>query len=218
MDNLQYYNRLRAVPPEAIKNIVAGRLKGMSDINPMWRIKVMTENFGMCGIGWKYVITKQWTETFGNEVKAYCNIDLYVKVDGEWSDAIQGTGGSSEVSMERNGAYVSDECYKMALTDALSVAMKALGVGADIYFQRDATKYNMQTSQQQTATTGQAQAQGTTATTPQYHPNDINEALQMVSRCTTREHLVWAMQTYKPLMSNAQFMQALSTKRKELGI
>lgn len=213
MDNLQFYNRLRAVPPEAIKNIAAGRLKGMSDINPMWRIKVMTENFGMCGIGWKYTITKQWTETFGNEVKAYCNIDLYVKVDGEWSDAIQGTGGSSEVSMERSGAYVSDECYKMALTDALSVAMKALGVGADIYFQRDATKYNMQT-----ATTGQVQAQGTTATTPQYHPNDVNEALQMVSRCATREHLVWAMQTYKPLMSNAQFMQALSTKRKELGI
>ncbi len=218
MDNLQFYNKLRAVPPEAIKNIAAGRLKGMSDINPMWRIKVMTENFGMCGIGWKYTITKQWTETFGNEVKAYCNIDMYVKVNGEWSDAIQGTGGSSEVSMERNGAYVSDECYKMALTDALSVAMKALGVGADIYFQRDATKYNMQTSQQQTTTTGQAQAQGATATTPQYHPNDINEALQMVGRCTTREHLVWAMQTYKPLMSNAQFMQALSTKRKELGI
>ncbi len=218
MDNLQFYNKLRAVPPEAIKNIAAGRLKGMSDINPMWRIKVMTENFGMCGIGWKYVITKQWTETFGNEVKAYCNIDMYVKVNGEWSDAIQGTGGSSEVSMERNGAYVSDECYKMALTDALSVAMKALGVGADIYFQRDATKYNMQTSQQQTATTGQVQAQGDTTTTPQYHPNDINEALQMVSRCVTREHLVWAMQTYKPLMSNAQFMQALSTKRKELGI
>ena len=28
--------------------------------------------------------------------------------------------------------YTSDECYKMALTDALSVACKALGVAADV--------------------------------------------------------------------------------------
>jgi DNA-directed RNA polymerase subunit RPC12/RpoP len=43
---------------------------------------------------------------------------------------------------ETNGIYVSDECYKMALTDALSVACKALGVGADVYWQKDNTKYN----------------------------------------------------------------------------
>lgn len=54
--------------------------------------------------------------------------------------------------------------------------------------------------------------------TPQYHPNDINEAIQMVSRCVNKDNLVWVMQTYKPLMSNAQFMQTLSAKRKELGI
>lgn len=52
----------------------------------------------------------------------------------------------------------------------------------------------------------------------QYHPTDLGEALKMVARCTSRDHLVWAMQTYQPLMSNAQFMQALSAKRKELGI
>lgn len=53
---------------------------------------------------------------------------------------------------------------------------------------------------------------------PQYHPNDINEAIQMVSRCVNKDNLVWVMQTYQPLMSNAQFMQTLSAKRKELGI
>ena len=55
-------------------------------------------------------------------------------------------------------------------------------------------------------------------TTTQYHPNDINEAIQMGSRCVNKDNLVWVMQTYKPLMSNAQFMQTLSAKRKELGI
>lgn len=222
MRNLEYYNRLKVVPPEALRIIQSGRLKGKSDINPMWRIKTMTENFGICGIGWKYVITKQWTETFGSEVKAYCNIDLFIKVNGEWSDAIQGTGGSSEVTMERNGAYVSDECYKMALTDALSVAMKALGVAADVYFEKGKylidhdSKYDLVDSQaaQQTAQT-QQQSQ---AAQPQYHPDNLAEALEMVKRCVNRDNLKWVMGTYMPLNSNAQFMQALSAKRKELGL
>ena len=220
MGNLDLYNKLKVVPAEAIKPIQNGRLKGKSDINPMWRIKTMTEHFGVCGIGWKYVTTKQWTETYGTETKAYCNIDLFVKVDGQWSDAIQGTGGSSEVTMERNGSYVSDECYKMALTDALSVAMKALGVGADIYFEKGksmdySSKYDMQEyltkTQQQETNTKQQNA-------TQYHPNDINEGLGYLSRCVTKDNLVWVIQNYQPLCSNAQFMQAVSAKRKELGL
>ncbi len=231
MSNLDLYNKLRVVPQEALKQIQAGRLRGMSDINPMWRIRTMTEHFGICGIGWKYVITKQWTETFGNEVKAYCNIDLFIKVDGQWSDAIQGTGGSSEVSTERNGTYVSDECYKMALTDALSVAMKALGVGADIYFEKGknlidpSTKYAMQeqlAAGQQTQTQQQGGLPNTTSASAtsagKIHPNDLNEAIGYVSRCTTKDQLVWVMQTYSPLTTNAQFMQSLSAKRKELGL
>ena len=47
MGNLDLYNKLKVVPSEAIKPIQNGRLKGMSDINPMWRIKTMTEHFGV---------------------------------------------------------------------------------------------------------------------------------------------------------------------------
>lgn len=45
------------------------------------------------------------------------------------------------VSLEKNGLHTSDECFKMALTDAISVACKALGIGADIYWERDTDKY-----------------------------------------------------------------------------
>ena len=142
MDNMTIYDAVRSVPQEAIKPISAGRLKGMSDINPMWRLKRLTEVFGACGFGWKYEITRQWLETGeDNEIKGFCNINLYVKVDGEWSEAIPGTGGSSLTTVERNGTYVSDEVYKMALTDALSVACKALGMAADVYYANDRTKY-----------------------------------------------------------------------------
>lgn len=219
MGNLDLYNKLKVVPAEAIKPIQNGRLKGKSDINPMWRIKTMTEHFGVCGIGWKYVITKQWTETFGTETKAYCNIDLFVKVDGQWSDAIQGTGGSSEVTMERNGSYVSDECYKMALTDALSVAMKALGVGADIYFEKGKSMdYSSKYAMQEDLSKTQQQEVKTQQQTAQYHTNDVNEGLNYLSRCVNKDNLIWVVQTYKPLTDNPQFMQAVSAKKKQLGI
>jgi hypothetical protein len=46
------------------------------------------------------------------------------------------------VASEKSGLYTSDECFKMALTDALSVACKALGIGADVYWDRDPNKYD----------------------------------------------------------------------------
>lgn len=142
MENLEIYNKLRECPAEAIKPINAGRLKGMSDINPMWRIKALTEVFGPCGIGWWYTIDKQWLEHGnGPEVAAFCNITLFYKWAGEESHGIPGTGGSGFVKVEKNGPYTSDECFKMALTDAISVAAKALGAAANIYWQQDRTKY-----------------------------------------------------------------------------
>lgn len=140
--NLELYNRVRDVPKEAIKPITAGRLKGKSDINPMWRIKKLTEEFGMCGFGWRYEILRMWNEEGANgEIASFVHINLFVRHDGEWSEAIQGIGGSSFVSNEKTGKYTSDECYKMALTDAISVACKSLGFAADIYFSNDSTKY-----------------------------------------------------------------------------
>lgn len=141
---LKIYNAVRQVPENAKKPIRGGRLSGMTDINPMWRIKTLTEQFGVCGIGWKYVITDKRLEQGANgEIAAFVDIDLYVKVDGEWSEPIPGTGGSSFVAKERNGMYTSDECFKMALTDALSVACKALGFAADVYWEKDRTKYDI---------------------------------------------------------------------------
>lgn len=142
MDNLKYYNMGRQVPQEAKKSIGGGRLKGMTDINPMWRIKKLTEMFGPCGIGWKYEIEKEWIEKNGDEQAAFIRINLYIKDDDKWSDAIPGIGGSMFVTKEKAGLYTSDECFKMALTDALSVSCKALGIAADVYFDKDKSKYD----------------------------------------------------------------------------
>jgi len=143
MESLRYYEQLAEVPKEALKPILGGRLKGMSDINPMWRIKQLTEVFGPCGIGWKYEILRQQVVDGANgEKAAFVDINLYYKDGEEWSEPIPGSGGSMFVSKEKNGLYTDDECFKKALTDAIGVAGKALGLAATVYWQKDSTKYN----------------------------------------------------------------------------
>jgi len=146
MNNLELWDKLRTPPPTALKPIVAGRLKGKSDISPQWRFQAMTETFGPVGIGWRYTIDKLWTEEgSGGQICAFALVAVYVKHNGEWSEAIPGIGGSMMVEQERNGPHTSDEAFKMATTDALSVAMKALGVAADVYLgMLDGSKYNRQ--------------------------------------------------------------------------
>lgn len=142
-ENLRIYEKVRAVPDKAKKKITGSRLNGMTDINPMWRIKTLTEQFGPCGIGWYPVERRKWLEQGADgEVVAFVDIDLFVKIDGAWSAAIPGTGGSKFVAKEKGGLYTDDEAYKKAYTDAISVACKALGIGADVYWEKDASKYD----------------------------------------------------------------------------
>ena len=136
MDNLDIYNAGREVPQEAQKPFNNGKFSG-TDINPMWRIKKLTELFGPAGIGWYYEVLSERAEEHGETTIAIVDLNLYVKWNGEWSKPIYGTGGNV---LLRKGS-TSDEGYKMALTDALSVACKALGIGADVYFAKDKTKY-----------------------------------------------------------------------------
>lgn len=143
MNNLEIYEKVKAVPESAKKPIKGGRTNGFTDINPMWRIKTLTERFGPCGIGWYYDVEKEWTEAAGTEICAFVNIKLYIKYDGEWSKPIHGTGGSKLAETQKSGVYVSDECFKMATTDAISVACKQLGIGADVYWDKDRTKYDV---------------------------------------------------------------------------
>ena len=152
--NLSIYESVREVPKEAKKEIEAGRLKGKHDINPMWRIKKLTEVFGPAGFGWYTEILRTWTEASeSGEMAVFVDINLYVKKDGEWSRPIFGNGGNKLIANEKkyeNGQqvyipYLDDDAYKKAYTDAISVAAKALGVGADVYFEKDKGKYASET-------------------------------------------------------------------------
>ena len=143
MEKLETYEKLRTVPKEAQKQFNNGKFSG-TDINPMWRIKKMTEVFGMCGIGWYVeVVNREMIKADNGEQSAFVSVNLYIKDEksGEWSKPIYGEGGNSYEKVTRNGISVSDEAFKMAYTDAISNATKMLGLGADIWFANDKTKY-----------------------------------------------------------------------------
>ncbi len=149
MNNLDIYKFCQEVPREAQRTIQAGKLKGFTDINPMWRIYKLTEMFGMCGVGWYTEVLDKRIEKGGDDGKqvAIVDINLYIKVGGEWSKPIWGTGGSMLVNVFKGTQDTSDEAFKMAYTDALSVACKALGMGADVYWKDGRSKYNQEPSE-----------------------------------------------------------------------
>ena len=152
MDKLYIFNQVKTTPKTAQKIIEGGRLSGYTDINPMWRIKKLTEVFGACGVGWKYeVINRQVIdgsthsyekgkgETYRIEECVekcvFIDILLFYKTDkGEWSNGVFGTGGANFVTAEKYAPYVDNDCWKKALTDAIGNACKNLGMSADIYF------------------------------------------------------------------------------------
>lgn len=145
-DNMTLWNSWRQAPEGAKKPITAGRLKGMTDINPIWRYEMLTERFGPCGIGW-YTDEEQYELHPGaqDQVVVTCRLKLYYRdpESGEWSKGVSGQGGSMLVAAETKGLYTSDEAFKMAYTDAISVACKQLGIGADVYWSRGETKYSL---------------------------------------------------------------------------
>ena len=147
-NNLRLYEELRAVPKEAQKAFNNGRFSG-TDINPMWRIKKLTETFGAAGLGWyTEVVYRHIQEATDGTIATFIGINLYVKYGDEWSKPIYGEGGNTFASKTKSGYLsVTDEAFKMAYTDALSNATKALGLGADVWFANDrqhSTKYDLQ--------------------------------------------------------------------------
>jgi hypothetical protein len=144
-DNMNIYKRYSQPPITAMKTIQAGRLKGMTDINPMWRIQSLTEAFGPCGIGWYYEVADTRREDAEDGTSAiFVSVNLYIKMDGEWSKPIHGTGGAMLIASEKNGLRLSDEAAKMAETDALGICCKNLGFGADVWWSAGRSKFNQE--------------------------------------------------------------------------
>lgn len=136
---LSYWEFWQHVAPGMLKEIKGGNLNGKTDINPVWRFLALTEAFGPCGFGWTVREAERWTNECAGEVGAFVKIELRINIGGEWSEPIEGVGGSKLCGKGR-GDGINDEAWKMATTDAISVACKALGMAADVYTGRQSHK------------------------------------------------------------------------------
>lgn len=142
-DMKRYWNKFNRPPKEALKEIPAGPLKGKTDINPMYRIQAMTEVFGPKGFGWyDKIVDVSIHEGAAGEKTVSIIIEMFVKEGDAWSDPIIGIGGATLINTFKGSLSTNDEAFKMAYTDAQSVAMKSLGLAADIYYGLwDGSKY-----------------------------------------------------------------------------
>lgn len=205
-NNMQFYEAMRAVPKEAQKSFNNGKFSG-TDINPMWRIKKLTELFGPCGIGWyTEPVSRHMERAEDGTTCAFVSINLYIKVDGEWSKPIYGEGGNTFATKTKAGYLsVSDEAYKMAYTDAISNAAKALGCGADVWFEKDRTKYDLQQERAQVA--------------QQSQPDNDMIVLQLIAKvnaCKTADEVTAIWNNNPTHKSDTRFKDAVAARGKAL--
>jgi hypothetical protein len=133
-ENLRIWEKLEHTDPKHTKGFTrSGGFKGTA-VKPMWSNLRMTEMFGPCGLGWGTEQPVFETHTALDEMLVFCTVGLWYreKPDGE-RGLVYGVGGDKYVIKQSAGLRTSDEAFKMAYTDALSNAMKFIGVAADVH-------------------------------------------------------------------------------------
>lgn len=132
-DNLRHWGVLGQTDPAHTKPFTRpGGFKGTA-IKPIWTEKRMTGHFGPCGIGWGMGQPEFQLVPAGEEIMVYSTVRLWYVDAGGVIGECWGVGGDKVRSQQPRGLSNNDEAFKSAYTDALSNAMKHLGVGADVH-------------------------------------------------------------------------------------
>lgn len=145
----------------------------------------------------------------GNRI--YVKATATIKNEKGEFETTTGWAREEETKKGMDGSQITGASSSYARKYALN-GLFAIDDNAD----SDTTNDGQQQSAQQQTQTQQPSAKQTAS--PQYHPNDLNEGLAYLSRCVSKDNLLWVIQHYQPLCSNTQFMQAVSAKKKQLGI
>lgn len=145
----------------------------------------------------------------GNRI--YVKATATIKNEKGECETTTGWAREEETKKGMDGSQITGASSSYARKYALN-GLFAIDDNAD----SDTTNDGQQQAAQQQTQTQQPAAQQTAST--QYHPNDLNEGLGYLSRCVSKDNLLWVIQHYQPLCSNTHFMQAVSAKKKQLGI
>jgi hypothetical protein len=131
-DHLRLWNRLKRTDPRATKPFTrSGGFRG-TQIDPAWRLQMMTEAFGPVGQGWGY---DQLEWTVQDRMVFTCLRVWYRDPDtGEQHFTGPQWGGTELMRRRRDGTEEpNDEAFKMSVTDALGKCLLQLGLAADVH-------------------------------------------------------------------------------------
>ena len=141
----------------------------------------------------------------GNRI--YVKATATIKNEKGECETTNGWAREEETKKGMDGSQITGASSSYARKYALN-GLFAIDDNAD----SDTTNDGQQQTQQQAQTHAQHPASN------QFNSNDLNEGLGYLSRCVSKDNLLWVIQHYQPLCSNTQFMQAVSAKKKQLGI
>lgn len=125
------WDRLGRTDPAHTKKFKrAGGFEGTA-IKPMFSYRRMTEEFGACGEGWGVgEPVFQVVPGPEGEMLVYCTASIWF---GSREKVVYGVGGDKAVGKNKYGLVTDDEAFKKAFTDAITNALKLIGVGADVH-------------------------------------------------------------------------------------
>ncbi len=132
-DNLRIWSALEKTDPKHTKNFKRGGGFTGTAMKPIWLTKRLTELFGPCGVGWGMLEPKFQVVNANDEILVYCTVALWYNESDKHSNSVYGVGGDKVMGKNKYGPFTNDEAFKASYTDALSNAMKQIGVGADIH-------------------------------------------------------------------------------------
>ena len=134
-ENTKLWEILGRTDPSHTKQFArSGGFKGTA-IKPIWSFFRMTEQFGSCGEGWGVgEPTFQVVAGPEGEVLVYCTTSVWYRNEpSEQPRTVYGVGGDKAVGKNKYGLSSDDEAFKKAFTDAITNALKLIGVGADVH-------------------------------------------------------------------------------------
>jgi hypothetical protein len=135
--NLRIWHSVKKTDPSYTKPFSrAGGFKG-TDINPLWRMMRMTEEFGPIGQGWGYeVLETRFDHLTDGQALVFALVKVWYREDGQTERYEVGPqwGGTQLIAARKDGKlFVDDEAPKKAVTDGITKCLSYLGVSADVY-------------------------------------------------------------------------------------
>ena len=138
-NTLELWSRLEKTDPQYTKPFSrGGGFKGTA-INGTYIVRRLTEAFGPCGKGWRFVVEDDRIED-GHLLKSGDRARVHIirghidyKLDGEWCSTSTQFGQTAFVDSNKNGTFTDEEAPKKSVTDCVAKCAVLLGIGADVH-------------------------------------------------------------------------------------